>query len=682
MIRKLDFKIKKGQKSYLIPVEACFTHGRVFFSYKYNPAITEELKSMHGIQYHGYKEAPHREVALSVFGKDTIWSIEDNIRNRFQLEYLQGGNPYKVWDDFLAGKYEEPEFHRPLRAHQKELVCHGLNVHYAIWAAEMGTGKTLAAIEVMERSAATDIWYAAPKSALKAVEMDMRKWGCKANPQMMTYNELVKRMRNWKEGDKAPQFLVCDESQKVKTPTAQRTVASLALAEGVREDWGQDGYVILMSGSPAPKSPCDWWSQCEIAYPGFIKEGNITKFRNRLGLHELRESFAGGSFMERLTWLDDERKCAICGELADHIMHSKAGGSKWHPWQKSINEVERLYKRMKGLVVVKFKKDCLDLPEKQYRIITCPVMPSTVRAAKLITATSSTTAQALILLRELSDGFQYTEVPSGKEECPLCHGAKEMDDFEIKPEFAEMYASGILDDEGLSVSEYREKYFDCRRTTCTKCAGHGEVTRYTRDVERVPCPKDEAFEDVLEEHEDVGRLVVYAGFEGSVNRCVEIAQKQRWAVVKWDGKGIEIWNAEGTRLRVKSDGHKGVDHEGCVDPLVMFQEDLDSFPRVCFIGNAGAAGTGLTLTASPSILYFSNSFNADDRIQSEDRIHRMGMDVNRGATIIDLYHLPTDKYILDNLKEKKKLQDISMGDLKSVMSDEQVDEYLIDIRRK
>jgi hypothetical protein len=48
-------------------------------------------------------------------------------------------------------------------------------------------------------------------------------------------------------------------------------------------------------------------------------------------------------------------------------------------------------------------------------------------------------------------------------------------------------------------------------------------------------------------------------------------------------------------------------------------------------------------------------------MQSEDRIHRIGM--KDKALIIDLIHLPIDKYVLTNLQRKKDLQAISMGEL-------------------
>src|SRR5690606_28456247 len=107
-------------------------------------------------------------------------------------------------------------------------------------------------------------------------------------------------------------------------PSSQRSEAAKGLADGIRADWGDEGYVILMSGSPAPKAPTDWWHQCEVAYPGFVREGTLNKFQLRLGVHEEREGASGGVYNERLSWLDDERKCGRCGKYEDDICHSSA----------------------------------------------------------------------------------------------------------------------------------------------------------------------------------------------------------------------------------------------------------------------------------------------------------------------------------------------------------------------
>ena len=87
---------------------------------------------------------------------------------------------------------------------------------------------------------------------------------------------------------------------------------------------------------------------------------------------------------------------------------------------------------------------------------------------------------------------------------------------------------------------------------------------------------------------------------------------------------------------------------------------LDEYPRVNFVGHPESAGEGITLTRSPAIVYYSNDFNFKSRAQSEDRIHRIGMDVNRGATIYDLCCLETDYMILEILRAKKRLQHMTL----------------------
>lgn len=643
-------KLRAGK--YLIPVEMAETNNRIFFNFGYNEILMDEIRCMESAQYHGYDGAPNRDLALMLFGKDKLWSIKaDSPRNQFQLEYLKGGNPYERWD-------REPidfKTHYPLRDYQMDMTSQGLTVRWAIWAAEMGVGKTLCAFELMLQSKTEDWWWVGPRSAIKAVQYELKKWDFPFEFEMMSYNGLVSRMKEWTDGNPAPKGIVFDECQKLKTPTSQRSQAGKAIADGIRE---HDGFIILMSGTPAPNNPADWWQICEIACPGFLKEGTQNKFKFNLGLFEKKESFAGGSFQQKLTWLDDEKKCKSCGKYEEDIVHSSINPDTFnHDFKSSVNEVARLYKRMKGLVIVKFKKDCLSLPDKQYRIIHVDPLPSTIRAAKLIAAKTGSAAKTLILLRELSDGFQYRETPDGDKEC-VCKTGK-VSDFEIKSQHQEHYnehgiAPFVDGDEQLSEDEYREKYYNKVLVLCPECGGSIRIPKFIRTVERTKCPKDDVLTDILDEHYDIGRLVVYAGFQGSIERCIEIAISEGWTTIAWYGKGLKIT------------------HEGEIikeDPLVMFQDMKDKYPKVCFIGHPESAGTGLTLTASPTIFYYSNDFNGANRIQSEDRIHRIGMDENRGATIIDVIHLPTDQLVLDKLKQKRDLQNLSMGELKDVLED-------------
>lgn len=655
---------------YLLPARQAIANGRIFLDLPFSKELQDDVKNMQGRQYHGYDGANHRELVLSIFGKDQIWSFPASSRNLFQYEFLRGGDPYKRWD--AKPNDLEISFERPLYPYQQDMVRCALTYKLWIAAAEMGLGKSLFMIEVIERlddyikrTNAGLPWVFGSKSSLASVEREFKKWEFRGNVELMTYDSLKKRLAEWQDGTPPPPILFGDESSLLKTPQSQRSDCMQHLADAMRREYctkgrwwipgPNDPTIILMSGSPAPKGPQDWWKQCEIVAPGFLREGDAIKLQNRCGLFKKEEASHGGTYNKRLTWLDDEQKCAICGQYENAAVHCGADEEP-HQFQPSINEIAKLYRRMKGLVGVYFKRDHLkDLPEKVYQLIRVKPLPSTIRAAKLIAKSTPRAAEALIRLRELSDGFQYVDKEVGIMDCTRCKGVGEADDWEIKPEWdGVLYVEGELvkqeGDEFLGEDEFRDKYYHLVRKTCTRCAGAKTEPKIERVAEFMPCPKDDVLIERLDANYENGRLVTYAGFQGSVDRCVKIAQSKEWAVIRWDGRGVKVMTPKGETI--------------LGDPLEIFQNKLEEYPRVCFIGQGDAAGMGLTLTASVEIFIFSNTFSAQARIQLEDRIHRPG---SRGALITDVAHLPTDDYVIKNLREKRDVQAMSLGDLSRVL---------------
>lgn len=651
--------------------------GRIEVRFHYNKILLEEIKAFETARWNPEKKC---------------WTIKDTPRNHFQLDYLQGKNPYARFDKPLV---EYTPDHRPVMKHQIMMVRAGLTYHTHILGAQMGTGKSLAAIRIMELSGFKDWFWVAPKSALRAVQLECEKWNCSVKPTFLTYEALKKMIENWPKDKLAPHGVIFDESSRAKNPTAQRSQAALELANGIRKDWGDDGYIIEMSGTPAPKSPADWWMQCEIACPGFLREGTIEKFKKRLGLIIMKESIAGGTYPELVTWLDDEKKCLTCGQLETHLCHDPIAlvtpeVGNYHLFVKSKNEVAFLYERMKGLVSIFFKKDCLDLPEKRYEVIRCKPSPSILRSASIITARSSTVVGAMTLLRELSDGFQYNEEETGTTQCSLCKGKLKIqspikkvgeqnfynampdpdtpevdnaDDGVISPPWGpedERYDDTSDPSPKLEqltgATEVEVDEYEDGEIPCPKCGGSGETATYKRTAIQVPCPKEDAVRELLDLHDEVGRTVFYAGFSGSVDRVANICRKAGWQVIQVDGRG---WKC--TLGPMKE-----------TDMLKKFQEgSTNDCPRLAFVGQPSAAGMGITLTKSAMICFYSNDFNSESRSQAEDRIHRPGMDYNRGATIYDLIHLPTDERVINNLQKKKDLMHMSMGEIKAAL--EQVD---------
>lgn len=65
--------------------------------------------------------------------------------------------------------------------------------------------------------------------------------------------------------------------------------------------------------------------------------------------------------------------------------------------------------------------------------------------------------------------------------------------------------------------------------------------------------------------------------------------------------------------------------------MAQFQEDPDT---MIFVGQIDTAGTGITLTAADTCVYYSKNFNYATYSQSMSRIHRIGQ--RNTCTYIDL----------------------------------------------
>jgi len=74
-------------------------------------------------------------------------------------------------------------------------------------------------------------------------------------------------------------------------------------------------------------------------------------------------------------------------------------------------------------------------------------------------------------------------------------------------------------------------------------------------------------------------------------------------------------------------------------------------PLRFFVGQPRTGGYGLTLTEASTVIYFSNNYDLEIRLQSEDRAHRIGQRNN--VTYIDIVTEGTvDEKILRALREK------------------------------
>ena len=84
-----------------------------------------------------------------------------------------------------------------------------------------------------------------------------------------------------------------------------------------------------------------------------------------------------------------------------------------------------------------------------------------------------------------------------------------------------------------------------------------------------------------------------------------------------------------------------------------------------FIGNTQTGGYGITLTAASTVIYYSNNYDLEKRIQSEDRAHRIGQ--KNAVLYIDLVAKGTvDDKIIKSLRNKVNIaKEISGEELSS-----------------
>lgn len=545
-----------------------------------------------------------------------VWRVSKNPHNETQISYYRGEDPFAIYKKPL----QVHEYPRPLLEHQKWMADNILTYHSMLCVFEMGVGKSLASLSSAEKSGAKNIWVAGPKSALKSVEREIIKWGFKINVTLMTYNKLTSLVKNKIRNEDLPDFLICDESSSLKTHSSQRSKATRELVKQMRA-YNPNCYVVLMTGTPSPKSPVDYFSQMKIVCQGFLKEATSRRFEERLCVMKLmskgeNERGEDQKFNKNMFWLDDENKCKFCGkpEIAFH---------ENHVYMKSINEVNKLYERMKGPTIVKLKKDAVNLPDKIFEIISLKPTLEMMRDVKAIKQLGMQAPQLATQMQEISDGFLYVDKVIGEETCTRCLGDKV--DWDPKTD---------------------------KEVCCEKCGGTGLQAKTERVTKLLKTPKDQAIKDQLEEHEDIGRLVIWGGFKATINRLVDICLKQGWTVLRADG-----------------DGFIGIDPDGGsppVDELLASMDKSDTefdskYEKLVFVGNPLASSMGITLTSSPTAVYFSNSYNAQSRMQSVDRIHRIG--ITFSPRIVDLVCLPIDRLVLKNLEMKKDLQDLTLEEL-------------------
>jgi len=175
---------------------------------------------------------------------------------------------------------------------------------------------------------------------------------------------------------------------------------------------------------------------------------------------------------------------------------------------------------------------------------------------------------------------------------------------------------------------------------------HQVCNGYAKDDEgniiKFKNPKLQVLRDIIEETDN--KIIIWANYLFNIKEIINFLK-----ITYGEDSVVSIFGEVNVEDRAKA--------------IDLFQNDSKV---KFFVGNPSTGGFGLTLTSANTVVYYSNNYNLEIRMQSEDRAHRMGQ---KGSVVyIDIMARDTiDERILKSLTNKGELAAKTLGesDLKS-----------------
>jgi SNF2 family DNA or RNA helicase len=204
---------------------------------------------------------------------------------------------------------------------------------YAFLAADMGTGKSAAAIVGLQRC--RNILIVCPIAVGPAWVKQLSLWDDTGREACLAVSGSGKQRAANIKSAKSPcvvivnydaawrgeigkvimsrqwDAIVLDESHRVKSPSgrASRWLAKLAASQ-------PDAKRVCLTGTPTPKDPLDWWAQFRFLDPTVLG-GSYTAFRSRIAVMDPR-------FPSRVVRWRPEALQALSQRIDPHIYRIKA----------------------------------------------------------------------------------------------------------------------------------------------------------------------------------------------------------------------------------------------------------------------------------------------------------------------------------------------------------------------
>ena len=340
-------------------------------------------------------------------------------------------------------------------------------------------------------------------------------------------------------------LVALDESTTIKSPSAKRSNYLINTCKHVP-------YKRIANGAPITKGIEDLYSQFGFLSHDIIGYDSYSTFKGQ-----------------------------YCNEVLQKV-DPKDPDSKQYKKIVSYRNVNELIDKIDPYSMRVLKKDCLDLPNKVYKLWPVELTPLQKQA--------------------------YVE---------------------LKNEYLTEIEGAHIEEENALVRLLRLQQITCGWYP-------------SEDGKMLPFPgtnpRMEALEQICNEVEENGeKAVIWARFKQDIYEIEKLL----------GDKAVSYHGDIGTEERVTASKR--------------FQDDDSVKFMIAMLSSNSGAVRGHTWTAASVCVYYSNIFDLDPRMQSEDRIHRIGM--GDKALYIDLMTLGTiDRQIINALKSKKSIADLVTQD--------------------
>lgn len=336
---------------------------------------------------------------------------------------------------------------------------------------------------------------------------------------------------------------VLDESARIKTPSAKRTIS--IVASGVYAP-----YKRIMTGTPVANGPFDIYAPLRFLRDKFWKRhsiGSALAFRHEFGVYQ--QGYDGRS--------DREYKALV-----------------------GYKNLERLHKMLQPISSRVTKDEVLDLPPKLY-------------------------------------SRRYFQLSREQERLYA----------ELREHFIAELESGDL----VKAPMVLVRMLRFQQITCGYLPTEDEDESQVFHMINAENPRLELLREVCEDTPH--QAIIWARFTKDVDLIMDMLGDR---AVRFDGQVREEDREANKQTFLKGDAQ-------------------------FFVAKASVGGEGLTLNCARTVIYYNNTFSLTERLQSEDRAHRIGQE--HPVQYIDLLAEDTiDERIVDALRKKMNIAAKITGD--------------------